>query len=66
MKALSERLGLSPRQLQRYITELQKAGLVERVERRAAHQGRLSNEYDLSALSTSSKRWSQSSGRRKK
>jgi len=48
--ALSDRLGLSPRQLQRYIAELEAAGLVERIERTASHRGKLSNFYDLSGL----------------
>lgn len=49
-KALSERLGLSPRQVQRYIAELEQAGLVQRIERRAGHGGKLTNIYDLSDL----------------
>ena len=49
-QALSDRLGLGPRQIQRYIAELEEAGLVQRIERRAAHRGKLSNEYDLSGL----------------
>jgi len=49
-QALSDRLGLGPRQIQRYIAELEEAGLVKRIERRAAHRGKLSNEYDLSGL----------------
>lgn len=49
-QALSERLGLSPRQIQRYIAELEQAGLVQRIERRAAHKGKQSNFYDLSGL----------------
>jgi len=49
-KTLSDRLGLSPRQIQRYIAELEQAGLVERIERRAAHGGKQSNGYDLSGL----------------
>lgn len=49
-KALSERLGIGPRQVQRYIAELEKAGLVTRIERRATHKGKLSNAYDLSGL----------------
>jgi len=48
--ALSERLGLSPRQVQRYIAELEKAGLLSRIERTAPHKGKLTNEYDLSGL----------------
>lgn len=47
---LSQRLGLSPRQLQRHITELEEAGLVQRIPRTAAHKGKLSNAYDLSGL----------------
>lgn len=49
-QALSDRLGLSPRQIQRYISELETAGLVKRVPRHAVHKGKLSNEYDLSGL----------------
>lgn len=49
-KTLAERLGLSPRQLQRYIAELETTGLVKRNERRASHGGKLTNLYDLSGL----------------
>ena len=49
-KSLGERLGLGPRQVQRYLAELEEAGLVKRIERRAAHRGKISNEYDLSGL----------------
>lgn len=49
-QALSDRLGLSPRQIQRHIADLEKAGFVNRVERHAAHQGKISNEYDLTGL----------------
>ncbi|WP_299592845.1 helix-turn-helix domain-containing protein [uncultured Tateyamaria sp.] len=49
-KLLAERLGLSERQVQRYIAELEQAGLVERVERYAAHGGKMTNTYDLSGL----------------
>lgn len=50
-ETLSERLGLSKRQLQRYIADLEQAGLVERIERHhAGHGGKLSNIYDLSGL----------------
>lgn len=49
-QTLSERIGLGPRQIQRHMAELEKAGLVKRIERRAAHRGKLSNEYDLSGL----------------
>ena len=47
---LAERLGLSPRQVQRHIADLETAGLVERVERRAPHGGKLTNVYDLGGL----------------
>ena len=49
-KALGERLGLGPRQVQRYVAELEQAGLVQRIERRAGHGGKLTNFYDLSGL----------------
>ena len=49
-KLLSERLGISERQVQRYIAELEQAGLVRRIERRAAHGGKMTNTYDLSGL----------------
>lgn len=49
-QALSERLGISPRQVQRYIAELEEAGLIKRIPRHAEHKGKLSNEYDLSGL----------------
>ena len=47
---LAQRLGLSERQVQRYIAELEEAGFVKRVERRASHRGKISNEYDLQGL----------------
>ena len=49
-QTLAERLSLSPRQLQRYIAELEEAGLVQRIERRAGHGGKLTNVYDLGGL----------------
>ena len=49
-KLLAERLGLSPRQVQRHIADLEQAGLVQRTARVGAHGGKLSNEYDLSGL----------------
>ena len=47
---LGERLQLSPRQVQRYVAELETAGFVKRIDRFASHKGRLSNHYDLSGL----------------
>lgn len=49
-KTLGDRLALSARQVQRYIAELEAMGYVQRIERRAPHRGKLSNEYDLSGL----------------
>lgn len=47
---LAERVNLGERQIQRYIAEMEQAGLVQRIERTAAHKGKLSNYYDLSGL----------------
>jgi DNA-binding transcriptional ArsR family regulator len=50
-QALSDRLGISPRQVQRHIAELEEAGLVKRIERTSfSHKGKSSNAYDLSGL----------------
>ncbi|MFO1315497.1 MAG: helix-turn-helix domain-containing protein [Burkholderiales bacterium] len=50
LETLSLRIGLKPRQIRRYLADLEKAGFLKRIERRAAHRGKLSNEYDLSGL----------------
>jgi hypothetical protein len=47
---LGERMHLSPRQIQRYITELENGGFIKRIPRFAGHNGQKSNEYDLSGL----------------
>lgn len=49
-ETLSQRLSLSERQIQRYIAELEKEGLVQRIERRSNNGGKLSNTYDLTGL----------------
>ncbi|MCY4460431.1 MAG: helix-turn-helix domain-containing protein [Albidovulum sp.] len=49
-KLPAARLGLSERQVQRYIAELEQAGLVKRVERYAANGGKTTNTYDLTGL----------------
>lgn len=49
-KLLAERLGLSPRQVQRHVADLECNGLVARIPREGAHGGKLSNIYDLSGL----------------
>jgi predicted transcriptional regulator len=47
---LAERMGMSERQIQRHVAELEKAGLVQRVGRTRPGRGKTSNEYDLSGL----------------
>ncbi len=49
-QSLSDRLGIGPRQIQRYIAEMEQAGLVERIERFGSDNRKLSNHYDLSGL----------------
>lgn len=47
---LAERMNLGPRQIQRYLTDLEDGGFIERVERYAGHKGQQSNEYNLTGL----------------
>lgn len=47
---LAERMNLSPRQIQRYLTELEKGGFIERIQRYATHKGQQSNGYDMTGL----------------
>lgn len=47
---LAERLNLSERQIQRYLTELEQGGFIKRVERFAGHKGQQSNGYDMTGL----------------
>lgn len=47
---LAERLGLSPRQVQRHIAELESAALVKRRQQTASHGGKTTNIYDLDGL----------------
>lgn len=49
-KELSSRLGISERQVQRYITDLENEGLLRREERYGEHGGRQTNFYDLQGL----------------
>jgi len=49
-KTRGERLGLSPRQVQRYMAELEEMKLLERIERRVSSCGKRSNFYDLAGL----------------
>ena len=47
---LAERMGMSERQIQRQIAEMEGAGLVQRIPRTRPGKGKTSNEYDLSGL----------------
>lgn len=47
---LGERMNLSPRQIQRYLTELEDGGFITRKERFASHKGQQSNEYNMMGL----------------
>ncbi|WP_426078273.1 helix-turn-helix domain-containing protein [Janthinobacterium sp. PSPC3-1] len=47
---LAERMNLSPRQIQRYLTELETARFITREERFAGHRGQQSNIYHLDGL----------------
>jgi hypothetical protein len=49
-KLLSDRIGMSERQIQRQIAELETAGLVKRIGRTRPGRGKTSNEYDLGGL----------------
>lgn len=47
---LAERIGLSERQIQRQIAEMEGAKLIQRIGRTSPGKGKTSNEYDLSGL----------------
>jgi predicted transcriptional regulator len=47
---LSDRLGIGERQIQRYIKEMEEAGLLRRVAHYGDNGGRENNRYDLSGL----------------
>lgn len=49
-ESIGERLGLKGRQVQRYMADLEAAGLLKRIDRYGSNGGRMSNEYDLSGL----------------
>lgn len=48
--ALAERMKIGPRQIQRYLTELEEGGFIKREPRYAGHKGQQSNTYDLMGL----------------
>jgi predicted transcriptional regulator len=47
---IATRMGKSPRQVQRYITKLENAGFVKRIERFTGKKAQTSNEYSLAGL----------------
>jgi DNA-binding HxlR family transcriptional regulator len=47
---LATRMGMSERQIQRQIAEMEQQGLVQRIGRTRPGRGKTSNEYDLSGL----------------
>lgn len=47
---LAERMHLSERQIQRYLTELETGGFIKRIQRFAIHKGQQSNGYDMTGL----------------
>jgi DNA-binding transcriptional ArsR family regulator len=47
---IARRMGKSPRQIQRYLTELEEAGLVKRIERFLGHKAQTANGYSLDGL----------------
>lgn len=52
MQTIADRMGISKRQLQRYMTDLEDSGLIKRIYRKNDNKGKLSNEFDLSGLVT--------------
>jgi DNA-binding transcriptional regulator YhcF (GntR family) len=54
--SIASRCNLSPRQVQRYLTELEDRGYIKRVDRFVDHKGQQSNYYDLSGLVAQLKR----------
>jgi Helix-turn-helix domain len=47
---IARRMGKSPRQIQRYLTELEEAGLIKRIPRFKGHKAQTSNAYGLDGL----------------
>lgn len=48
--SIARRMGLSPRQVQRVLTKLEKDGLIRRVERFSGRKSQIANGYDLAPL----------------
>jgi DNA-binding transcriptional regulator YhcF (GntR family) len=55
-KTVAEKISISPRQVQRQITELESRGYIRRVTRYRGDGGKSSNGYDLSGLVNELKR----------
>lgn len=55
-ETIAHRLDMSPRQVQRHIAALEKAGYVQRRERKAVNRGQLSNYYEFDGLVAALKR----------
>lgn len=49
-ETIAERLHISARQVQRHVADMEKAGLLRRVQRYLPNGGKTTNEYDLSGL----------------
>lgn len=49
-ETLARRMGKSPRQVQRYLTQLEKGGFIARIERFNGRKAQVSNGYDLAGL----------------
>lgn len=49
-KLIADRLGMSDRQVQRHLADLEQAGLVDRIGRTRSGRGKTSNAYDLRGL----------------
>ena len=47
---LARRMGKSPRQVQRYLTQLEEAGFISRIERFNGRKAQVSNGYALAGL----------------
>ncbi len=47
---IARRMGVSSRQVQRYLTQLEEKGLIQRVKRFKGHKGQTSNGYALEGL----------------
>lgn len=49
-ETIARRMGVSGRQVQRYLTALEKAGLIKRIERFKGHKAQTTNGYALDGL----------------